>query len=268
MSVTSEGVTQTPGVTDPAATAAAVAAAAAATSTSLVTGAVDPAKATPAATGTSLVTGAVDPEKGTTEAAAVEVDPVQAAKDAVAKATTPEEKAAAEKTLADAEAAKKADSVPEKYEIKLEEGLKLNEPLLEAFTPIAKELGLTQAQVQKLADFQIAQGKAAAEKSSAEWKGYVDGWVAEVKADKEMGEGAGGKTFAENMGYVAKAVDKFGDPAVRKALDDSGMGNHPAIARMLFKVGKAMSEGTFLTGGAGGNTPAKTPAQILFPGLS
>lgn len=177
----------------------------------------------------------------------------------------------------DKDAAKTDDKtgVPETYEFKDAEGkpLELDAKALEAFTPLAKELGLTNEQAQKLVDLNLNLTKDIAKGSVdaqiAAWNTQVTAWKGENRADKEFGNGANGKSYAENLGLARKALDTYGTPALTKALDVSGFANHPEIVRFFYKVGKASSEGTFVSGNTGGGaSPSNTEAEIarrMFP---
>lgn len=222
----------------------------AAVATSLVT---DAGKAS-APVATSLVTDAKDPT-----AVSRDADP---AKNADGTPKTPEQIAQ------EAADAAKAKVVPEKYEIKF--GDKEADPeALAAFTPIAKELGLTNDQAQKLASFHNEQmttllGQQTKVQTEA-WANLQKTWVSEARADAEYGHLAGGKTFDENGALIAKGLATFGTAGLNKALIDSGMGNHPEVARFFYRVGKAVSEDTIRVGNAG-NSGAPVPlANRLFP---
>lgn len=222
--------------------------------------AVDPAAgatlvtATPAAPALSATPAAVDPATQIFGKDPAAVDP----------AADPA-KVAADKATADAAAAAaaKAAAVPEKYEFKAPEGVTLDQAQVDAFSPIAKELGLTQDQAQKLVDFQIARGTQATTEHAAAVKALVDGWADQTRADKEIG----GVKFAENVGLATQALDKFGTPALRKALDDSGMGNHPEVVRFLSRVGATTKEDGFASGNNGGGNSQRSAASVLFPDL-
>lgn len=177
----------------------------------------------------------------------------QAAPDA-AKTLTPEEQAA--KDAADA-----AAKVPDKYEFKAPEGVTLDEAAIEAVTPLLKELGLNQEQAQKLADFYQAEQAKVVPKLMEQYQAQQQAWRGVAKADKEFGEGAGGKSFAENMAMVAAGRDAFGSPEFTKALKDSGMGNHPAIVGFLFRAGKAVSNGAIYAGNSGGRPAPGTGGE-------
>ena len=166
------------------------------------------------------------------------------------------EKEAKEK--ADKEAAEKAEkekkpAAPEKYEFTPPEGQELDANALAVFEPIAKELGLSQEQAQKLVDIypQIQQQQAEA------WSKQVADWGEQVKADKEIG----GDEFNASVGAAQRALDQFGNTELREYLNASGLGNHPALVRFCAKVGKAMAEDTFVVPGQGGQRSA---ADILY----
>lgn len=166
------------------------------------------------------------------------------------------EKEAKEK--ADKEAAEKAEkekkpAAPEKYEFSAPEGQELDANALAVFEPIAKELGLSQEQAQKLVDIypQIQQQQAEA------WSKQVADWGEQVKADKEIG----GDKFNASVGAAQRALDQFGNTELREYLNASGLGNHPALVRFCAKVGKAMAEDTFVVPNQGGQRSA---ADILY----
>lgn len=144
--------------------------------------------------------------------------------------------------------------VPEKYEFKAPEGVEQLDPqALAVFEPIAKELGLSQEQAQKLVDIypQIQQQQAEA------WSKQVTDWGDQVKADKEIG----GDKLTASVGQAQKALDQFGTPALRDYLENSGLGNHPELVRAFAKVGKMMSEDKIIMPNQGGQRSA---ADILY----
>ncbi|MEL5205606.1 MULTISPECIES: peptidase [Serratia] len=162
------------------------------------------------------------------------------------------------KEKADKEAAEEAEkdkkpAAPEKYEFTPPEGQELDANALAVFEPIAKELGLSQEQAQKLVDIypQIQQQQAEA------WSKQVSDWGEQVKADKEIG----GDKFNASVGAAQRALDQFGNPELREYLNASGLGNHPALVRFCAKVGKAMAEDSFVVPGQGGQRSA---ADILY----
>ena len=204
---------------------------------------------------------------GTTPAAAVDTPADGTASGDAANGDNPagEEKLATEKTaeelaaekagkdLADKAEKDKKPAAPEKYEFTPPEGQELDANALSVFEPIAKELGLTQEQAQKLVDIypQIQQQQAEA------WSKQVAEWGEQVKADKEIG----GDKFNASVGLAQRALDQFGNPELREYLNASGLGNHPALVRFCAKVGKSMAEDSFVVPNQGGQRSA---ADILY----
>lgn len=156
----------------------------------------------------------------------------------------------------------KPAGAPDKYEFTAPEGKGFDPEVIEAYSTVAKELGLPQDSAQKILDaiapkvaerFEARQTEALAK--------FKTDLVEQVKSDKELG----GEKLNENLAVAKKAVDAFGTPELRKLLDDSGLGNHPELIRAFYKAGKAISEDKFVQGG---RQPAKgetNAAKALYP---
>jgi len=145
-----------------------------------------------------------------------------------------------------------------KYEFKIPDGVETDQKTLDEFTKVAKELKLSPESAQKLVDLRAAAVQTAKEQHAA----TVAGWADAVKADKELG----GDKLAENLAIAKKAID-LGPPELKTLLEDSGLGNHPAVFKWAHAVGKALSEDTFK---AGSSAPAvgKSTASVLYGGTS
>ncbi|HEM8138389.1 TPA: peptidase [Providencia rettgeri] len=144
---------------------------------------------------------------------------------------------------------------PEKYEFTAGEGQELDKEAVAAFEPIARELGLSNEQAQKIVDVYGSTIMPQIMKQQNEaWQQQTVEWAETIKADKELGS-------VESIGNAQKAMDQFGTPELKQYLNDSGLGNHPELFRIFSKIGKAMSEDGFV-GGSGEN--ARSSADILF----
>lgn len=230
---------------------------------------------------TSALATAVDDAGAAAAAAAaaakdppVEGDKKPAEETAEAKAErlkneTPEEKTARE---AEEKAAgdKKVADLRKSYEaIKLPDGLKADQPAVADFLKIASEKGMPLDQAQALVDSVAPKLQEAVDAPYKAWADLQTKWMGELKTDPEIG----GAALKENLGFAAKALDTFaGDSkspegqAVREAFEFTGAGNHPAIARMLVRVGKALAEGAPLGGKGKGQAPDL--AAQMYPSMA
>lgn len=147
--------------------------------------------------------------------------------------------------------------IPEKYEIKMPDGVEMDAAMLEAVTPLFREAKFSPAQAQAAADIYMQQQTKQLEAHSA----MVAGWANEARADKEIG----GAKFAENMAYAAKAFQATGNERAMQIIDTYGLGNNPDILRMFVRIGKAMSEGGTVLGGDGGGRVSA--ARDMYPSM-
>lgn len=147
--------------------------------------------------------------------------------------------------------------IPEKYEIKMPDGVEMDAAMLEAVTPLFREAKFSPAQAQAAADIYMQQQTKQLEAHSA----MVAGWANEARADKEIG----GAKFAENMAYAVKAFQVAGNERAMQIIDTYGLGNNPDILRMFVRIGKAMSEGGTVLGGDGGGRVSA--ARDMYPSM-
>jgi len=164
---------------------------------------------------------------------------------------------------AEAEAADPADAVPEdgKYILTMPEGVEVDQPLLDALGPKFKELGLSTKQAQGLAEAYAAQKKAEFDARSSEYAATVSGWIDQAKTDDEIGGGKWDRTASE----ASKVIDRFGTPALKAYLNETGGGNHPEIIRLAARVGAAISEDDPARGENRGTKTEADPAKRLYP---
>jgi hypothetical protein len=139
------------------------------------------------------------------------------------------------------------DGPPEAYDFKAPEGVALDPVAVEAFAPVAKELGLTQTQAQRVVDLyaglQAQQAEAQAEQ--------VKAWAKQVTTDKEIG----GAKWAEHRAVIARARDAFASPELVQLMEQTGLGSHPEVIKLFVRVGKAISDDGHVIGGNPGPDP-------------
>ncbi len=160
---------------------------------------------------------------------------------------------------------------PEKYEFVAPEGQTMDPAVLDQFTPIFKELGLSQDAAAKLVAKQF-------EREAKFIKDVNDmraGWRAQVERD------FGGQREAQlaDVGRMKDAI--FGnDTKARQDFDNAmnltGAGDHPAIVSAFVKMSEAFREGSHVSGSGPsrhGQTEPRAPerptaAQAMYPNLS
>lgn len=153
--------------------------------------------------------------------------------------------------------------VPEdgKYALKMPDGVELDAELADALGPEFKELGLTNAQAQKLVDKYIGIQQARATAQGETFAKTVAGWAETAKKDPEIG----GDKWDASVQSAQRAVNRLGTPALKDYLNASGGGNHPELIRFMAKAGAMISEDNPATGGAEGKGKPTDPAHVLFP---
>lgn len=137
-----------------------------------------------------------------------------------------------------------ATVVPESYAFaNLPEGYSISEEQLAAFSPVLKELGLTQEQADKLVAFDAQRSLAAQEASQQQAIEFrnkqVGEWETALRGDAEFG----GANFDANVAIAQQALAAYGTPELSAMLSESGLGTHPEVVRFFHKVGKELGEG-------------------------
>ena len=153
------------------------------------------------------------------------------------------------------------DGAPKEYEpFTMPEGVDIDQEATDRFIPVAKELGLTQEQAQKLVDLAVADRAAAMKAVADNWNAQNEEWAKAAAADKEIG----GNDHDEKVAIAARAIDTFGTPALKEALDTTGAGNHPEFVRFCYRVGKLISEDGHIVPGASPMTDL-SDGEVFYP---
>lgn len=200
----------------------------------------------------------------TTQAAATVLTP-----GATTEATTTTETKTPEQLQqeADAAAATKKDGegkpsgAPEAYtDFTLPEGISMDADTLDAFKGLAKELNIPQEAAQKLVDLQTKLATKQAEDLQSAVIAQSQKWAAEVRNDPELG----GENYDKSVASAIKVIQAFGDPALTELLNDSGLGNNPALFRFCHRISAAISEDKFVMPGSQSNAPKEMTIVDAF----
>lgn len=144
------------------------------------------------------------------------------------------------------------------------EGLTLDDGFLTDFTNIAKESGLSPEQFKKMTDMGAKMAGSIMAKAQEANQQRIDNWRQQTEADKDIG----GEKLAENLSIAKRAMETFGSPELSAVLEESGLGNHPAVIKALVKIGRGVSEDSLVPGGAQSPSPTQTIAQQLYPNMN
>lgn len=146
-----------------------------------------------------------------------------------------------------------AGEVPESYEFNLGEGLTITDEQKTAFTAIAKDAKLSQAQADSLLKMH-----------SEIINGYMH--AAEDAVEKNIAECQKlGLTSQENLGFARTAVNTFGGSEAMQVLIDTGAINHPAVCKLFVTIGQLISEDKPADTHVGGGKGTPRAEDILFP---
>lgn len=199
----------------------------------------------------------------------------QAAADAAAKAAADKAAVDAGKAGADtdkpaADPAKagadpNAAQPPASYTLKLPDGSVLGADFVERMSTHAKGAGLSQEAAQKHAEHVASEVMAFQTAKTTEFQELArKTWPAEIEADKEIG----GANYKGTLTSVKRVSDRFLTVEEKKAMDESGWGNHPMLVRIFERIGKAMGEDGIIVPGGGSGAGEKTAAQKLYGGTT
>ncbi len=148
----------------------------------------------------------------------------------------------------------KADAI-EYTDFQVPEGITIDEEKLGQFVPIAKELGLSQEQAQKVVD--LYAGIEA--KNHQAWADQIGKWADETRADPEIG----GAKLDASMKAATTAIQAFGGKDLLDRINSSGLGCDPVTLRAWAAVGRALGEDKTLAPGAAAGR-ALSAGEVLF----
>lgn len=145
------------------------------------------------------------------------------------------------------------------------EGVEIDKGLADQFTPVFKELGLTQEQADKLvgvyAQRIAADAKTQQEALVEQWQAKVKGWEETARKDTEYG----GEHFDANLKIAQQALSKYSSQELNKLLVETGLGSHPDLIRAFVRIGKATAEDRPGQTTAEGSPEAKDLKAVLYP---
>lgn len=158
------------------------------------------------------------------------------------------------------EGKEKPEGAPEKYEFALPEGYEgqMDEKAIGEFEPVARELGLTNEQANRLIAIQANAQMRAQQEQQEQITQTMETWASDLRKDSEFG----GANFDSNVKTAQKAMEAFGSPELKQILNDTGLGSHPELVKVFHRIGKAISEDSMEKGGGAGGQ--RSAAEIMY----
>ena len=144
---------------------------------------------------------------------------------------------------------------PESYEFAKSEEYQADSQVIDAFKDAAKDLNLSNEAAQKLVDKMAPQ---IAQRQIEQIQAVQQEWAATARADQEFG----GEKLAENLSVAKKALDMFGTPELSALLNQSGLGNHPEVIRLMYRAGKAISADSYVGPSQGSGAAKSQPKDM------
>ena len=89
-------------------------------------------------------------------------------------------------------------------------------------------------------------------------------WARQAQNDPEFG----GVHFNDNLTLARQAVKRFGGPKLQRALDSSGMGNHPEIIRAFWKMGRYLAQAEAAPAPPTPKRQPKDLGELFYPGFN
>ena len=147
------------------------------------------------------------------------------------------------------------------YELSgLPEGTEIDAASLAVITPIAKELNLSNEGLSKIAGVYAEHVlPSVIERVQSELENNITAtraeWETQAKEQLKTDPAFEGKSLDVVRAMSAKTLDRFGGKEFREYLDETGLGNHPAMLKMAYLVGTQIAEDTSFERGGSVTTP-------------
>lgn len=151
---------------------------------------------------------------------------------------------------------------PVNYDLKLPEGSHLDAEAVKGIVEFARAKKITPEAAQALLERENANFAAYVERQKQQVETEKNSWIEASSKDKEIG-GENAKAAAE---LSKRALQRLMNdrPEFLKELEDTGIGNHPEFARLMYRVGKMLGDDRLVVGGAQDAT-SKTMEDIFYP---
>lgn len=156
-----------------------------------------------------------------------------------------------------------AEALPEKYELTPPDGFEINDEIIAELDPVLRDLKLNNDQANKLMPLAGSFAERIMKQQNDAFAEQASNWAKEAKADPEIGKG----NWKETEAFVAKALDEFGageGSEFRQLLDNTKLGNHPAMIRMFRQIGERLTGDTQFVRSDAGAQVKRSREEVLY----
>ena len=155
----------------------------------------------------------------------------------------------------------KVPEAPDKYDLKLPEGIKPNEEAMNSFKGLAHKLGIGQEAAQALLEFDVQRNAA-----------QVQAFNKALEVQEEAIRKEWGTDLDKKIEGIKQMVRRFSASPEEATsfetwMNNTGLGSYAPLLRFLDNVRGKFSEDSFVEGNGGGSGP-KSIEERLYPNLS
>lgn len=185
--------------------------------------------------------------------------------ESIAEEEAPESIADAPEESAEAgEAEAKPETKPDDYELAASEDFPVPEENLKSFTAAAKKAGLTKQQAEAILEWHKGFHGDVVRAQQQQSQALVAGWQKQIMADPEIG----GEKWKESVAASRKALAAFDtEGELRHLLKEMRADYHPAVVRVISRVGRAMGEHEFVGAKSGGGRRETPLEERMWPNM-
>lgn len=157
---------------------------------------------------------------------------------------------------------------PETYsteEIKLPEGMELNQEVMKEFNEFADKTNLSQKGYNQAVEYGIKLVEQTKNNMLEAFKQAEEQKIMDYRrasfADKEIG----GSNYSKALSEASPAYNKFVTPECQQLFKETGLEYHPAVIKLFRNISSEMSDDTFRSGAKA--TPEQSREQRMFPDM-
>lgn len=140
------------------------------------------------------------------------------------------------------------------------QNIDISDEKMHEFQTLAQEMNISGEQAQRLLDYAAAQTQHLQETTQKTQQKEIENLIKKAESDEEFG----GTRMQESLITAQNALQALASDELIELLEDKGLGNHPEIIRLFYRIGQHVSEDKFISTNSGGSQNEKSAADILY----